>query len=182
MQRLVAMNKLAVNLEDQITPTVRKRLEYLKQEQRLWQLSGVPCIHAVAGYMHLNRDPDEGAHFSYSQEVWARTYQYFIRLVPGTNLWKKTNNQPPLPPIVRKMPGRPRKKRVKEAGENNSQVTRLGKQIRCSNYQGVGHNKASCENSSVPKPIIIVKKYQVEEENQMFNMLQQEVGAEDLEV
>ncbi|GKC95323.1 hypothetical protein Tco_1160765, partial [Tanacetum coccineum] len=34
MQRLVAMNKFAVNLEDQITPTVRKRLEYLKQEQR----------------------------------------------------------------------------------------------------------------------------------------------------
>ncbi|GJV47828.1 calcium/proton exchanger [Tanacetum coccineum] len=82
MQRLVAINKLPVNLEDQITPTVRKRLEYLKQEQRncyvfpsayqelevrcgdqsyaknfclrtcscrLWQLSGVPCIHAIAG-------------------------------------------------------------------------------------------------------------------------------------
>nr|GEV24541.1 splicing factor [Tanacetum cinerariifolium] len=107
--RLVAMNKLAV-------PTVRKRLEYIKPEQRnryvfpsayeelevrcedqayvvnlclktcscrLWQLSGVPCTHAVAGYMHLNRDPGEGVHFSYSQEVWARTYQYFIRPVPG---------------------------------------------------------------------------------------------------
>ncbi|GJT35657.1 hypothetical protein Tco_0926076 [Tanacetum coccineum] len=35
----------------------------------LWQLSGVPCIHAVVGYMHLNRDPDEGVHFSYSQEA-----------------------------------------------------------------------------------------------------------------
>nr|GEY55698.1 RNA-dependent RNA polymerase 6-like [Tanacetum cinerariifolium] len=34
----------------------------------------------------------------------------------------------------------------KAAGENNSQVTRHGKQIRCSNCQGVGHNKASCEN------------------------------------
>nr|GEV34751.1 splicing factor [Tanacetum cinerariifolium] len=148
MQRLVAMNKLEVNLEDQITPTVRKRLEYLKREQRLWQLSGVPCIHAVAGYMHLNRDPDEGVNFSYSQEVWARTYQLFIRPVPCTNLWKRTNNQPPLPLIVRKMPGRPRRKRVKAAGKNNSQVTRLGKQIRWSNCQGVGHNKASCENPS----------------------------------
>ncbi|GJW85984.1 hypothetical protein Tco_0159129 [Tanacetum coccineum] len=36
VQRLVAMNKLTVNLEDQIIPTVRKRLEYLKQEQRNW--------------------------------------------------------------------------------------------------------------------------------------------------
>ncbi|GKC97826.1 hypothetical protein Tco_1168101, partial [Tanacetum coccineum] len=124
----------------------------------LWQLSGVPCIYDVARYMHLNRDPDEGVHFSYSQEVWARTYQHFIRPVPSINLWKRTNNQPPLPLIVRKMPGRPRKKRVKTAGENNSQVTRLGKQIRCSNCQGVGHNKASCENPYVPKPITIVKK------------------------
>nr|GEU87918.1 hypothetical protein CTI12_AA091940 [Tanacetum cinerariifolium] len=94
MQRVVAMHNIAVNLEDQITPTVSKKLEYLKREQRhwtvfpsayqllevrcgdsafglnlgektcacrLWQLSGIPCIHAVAGYMHLNRDPDEGA-------------------------------------------------------------------------------------------------------------------------
>nr|GEX23002.1 hypothetical protein [Tanacetum cinerariifolium] len=69
---------------------------------RLWQLSGVPCIHVVAGYMYLNRDPAEGVHFSYSQETC--------------------------------------------------------KQIRCSDCQGVGHNKASCENPSVPKPITIVKK------------------------
>ncbi|GKC10833.1 zinc finger, PMZ-type containing protein, partial [Tanacetum coccineum] len=100
---------------------------------RLWQLSGVPYIHAIAGYIYLNRDPDEGVHFSYSQDVWARTYQYFIWPVPSINLWKRTNNQPPLPPIVRKMSGRPRKKRVKEDVENNSQVTRLGKKIRCFN-------------------------------------------------
>ncbi|GKE63138.1 splicing factor [Tanacetum coccineum] len=119
MQRLVAMNKLSVNLEDQITPIVRKRLEYLKQEQRnwlwqlsgvpcihaaagLWQLSGVPCIHAVAGYMHLNRGPDEGG-----------------------NAWKT------------------RKKRIKTAGENNSQVTKLGKKIRCSNCQARGRGRGS---------------------------------------
>nr|GEU62703.1 hypothetical protein [Tanacetum cinerariifolium] len=128
--RLVAMNKLAVNLEDQITPTVRKRLEYLKQEQRnwLWQLSGVPCIHVVAGYMHLNKDLDKGVHFSYNQEG------------------------------LRAMPGRPKKKRIKATGENNSQVTRLGKQIKCFNCQGVGHNKASCKNPSVPKLITTVKK------------------------
>ena len=35
MQRLLAMNKLAVNLEDTITPIVRKKLEYLKSESRL---------------------------------------------------------------------------------------------------------------------------------------------------
>nr|GFB70938.1 splicing factor [Tanacetum cinerariifolium] len=70
----------------------------------------------------------------------------------------------------------------KAAGENNSQITSHGKQIRCSNSQGVGHNKASYENPYMLKPITIVKKVPVEEENEMFNMLQQNVGAEDLNV
>nr|GEW39199.1 serine/threonine/dual specificity protein kinase, catalytic domain-containing protein [Tanacetum cinerariifolium] len=70
----------------------------------------------------------------------------------------------------------------KAAGENNSQVTRHEKQIRCFNYQGIGHNKASYENPYILKPITIVKKVPVEEENQMFNMLQQNVGAKDLNV
>ncbi|GJS17730.1 hypothetical protein Tco_0412202 [Tanacetum coccineum] len=142
MQRIVALHNIAVNLEDHITPTVRKKLEYLKREQRnwtvflsayqllevrcgdsafgvnlgektcacrLWQLSGIPCIHAVAGYMHLNRDPDEGVSQCYSQELWFKTYQHSIKPVLGTKMWKRTDNHPPLPPIVRKMHGRPRK-------------------------------------------------------------------------
>ncbi|GJY54244.1 calcium/proton exchanger [Tanacetum coccineum] len=36
MQRLFAMNKIAVNLEDNITPSIRKRLEVLKKKQRHW--------------------------------------------------------------------------------------------------------------------------------------------------
>ncbi|GJZ50769.1 calcium/proton exchanger [Tanacetum coccineum] len=36
MQRLFAMNKIAVNLEDNITPSIRKRLEVLKEKQRHW--------------------------------------------------------------------------------------------------------------------------------------------------
>ncbi|GKC23456.1 hypothetical protein Tco_1025606 [Tanacetum coccineum] len=71
MQRLYPMNKIAFNLEDTITPSIRKRLEVLKEKQRHWivfpsgfqeleELSGVPCVHVVAGYMHLNHDLDTG--------------------------------------------------------------------------------------------------------------------------
>nr|GEW29115.1 hypothetical protein [Tanacetum cinerariifolium] len=50
--RLVAMNKLAVNLKDQITPTVRKRLEYLKQEQRKDEVVGkLTIIPSCAWHM-----------------------------------------------------------------------------------------------------------------------------------
>jgi hypothetical protein len=207
------MHKLAVNLEDSITPTIRKKLEYFKRESRfvfsnilykstflgcltdlycvtcrhwdvlastydvlevrsgakafavnltnqtcscrLWQLSGFPCIHAVAAYMHLSRDADEGVCHWYSQEMWANVYQFSIRPVLGSLFWIRTNNDPPLPPIVRKMPGRPKKARVKAPDENNSQVSRRGKQMRCSNCQTVGHNKTTCDKPSVPKPPIV---------------------------
>ncbi|GJZ56575.1 hypothetical protein Tco_0611768 [Tanacetum coccineum] len=94
MQRLVQMKTKAMNLEDRITPSIRKRLEILKEQQRfwtvipsgfqepevrqgdqsfrvnlqlkkcmrkLWELSGIPCVHSVAAYLFLNKEPDEGA-------------------------------------------------------------------------------------------------------------------------
>ncbi|GKE10163.1 hypothetical protein Tco_1413714 [Tanacetum coccineum] len=49
MQRLVAMNKLALNLEDAITPSIRKLLEKLKVDQRKGDQSyGVDLIHKAA--------------------------------------------------------------------------------------------------------------------------------------
>ncbi|GKB31898.1 agenet domain-containing protein [Tanacetum coccineum] len=33
---------------------------------RMWQLSGIPCVHSVAAYNHMNRDPIEGVDHCYS--------------------------------------------------------------------------------------------------------------------
>ncbi|GJX91549.1 hypothetical protein Tco_0344875 [Tanacetum coccineum] len=49
------------------------------------------------------------------------------------------------------MPGRPRKERIKASSKNNSHVSRVGRVMRCSNYQGIGHNKASYDKEHVPK-------------------------------
>ncbi|GJR56890.1 agenet domain-containing protein [Tanacetum coccineum] len=146
MQRLVAMNKIAFNLEDRITSSIRKRLKILKEKQRdwivflsgfqelkvrkgdqsygvnmqnkvcqcrLWELSGVCCVHAVATYMHVGIDLDLGVIFCYSQESWFNAYQFSIKLVFGSNMWKRTNDVSPKPPLLRKMLGRPQKARIK---------------------------------------------------------------------
>lgn len=34
----------------------------------MWELFGIPCIHAVAAYAHLGRNPEEGVHEWYSQK------------------------------------------------------------------------------------------------------------------
>ncbi|GKD01600.1 hypothetical protein Tco_1171874 [Tanacetum coccineum] len=92
MQRLVTMNKLAFSLEDTITPSIRKRLKILKEKQRMWELSGIPCVHAVAAYIHVGYDLDAGVSHWYSRESWFNAYQFSIKLVFGTNMWKRTND------------------------------------------------------------------------------------------
>ncbi|GJU12923.1 hypothetical protein Tco_1135319 [Tanacetum coccineum] len=80
---------------------------------KLWELSGIPCVHSVATYVFLNKVPDEGVDHWYSQERWFEAYQFSIKLIYGSNMWKKQPNKPLLPLIVVRMPGRPRKNRVK---------------------------------------------------------------------
>nr|GEY06199.1 hypothetical protein [Tanacetum cinerariifolium] len=84
MQRLVAMNKASFSLEDRITPSIRKRewtvfpsgfeeLEIRKGDHsygvnlqrkvcqcRMWELSGVSCVHVVAAYFHVGKNLDLG--------------------------------------------------------------------------------------------------------------------------
>ncbi|GKA35892.1 calcium/proton exchanger [Tanacetum coccineum] len=178
MQRLAAMNKVAFSLEDRITPSIRKRLEILKEKQREWtvfpsgfqeleirkgdhsygvnlqhkvcqcrmrELSGVPCVHAVAAYLHVEKDLDLGVSHWYSQESWFNAYQFSIKLVFGSNMWKRTSDVRPLPPLVRTMLGRPQKARIKAPGETSSSHTsRVGRTMTCTNCWQKGHNKATC--------------------------------------
>ncbi|GJU71527.1 hypothetical protein Tco_1262932 [Tanacetum coccineum] len=60
-------------------------------------------------------------------------------------MWKRTSDVPPLPPLVRTMPGRPQKARIKAPGETcSSHTSRVGRTMTCTNCWQKGHNKASC--------------------------------------
>ncbi|GJV37963.1 hypothetical protein Tco_1410440 [Tanacetum coccineum] len=48
-----------------------------------------------------------------SHETWFNAYQFSIRPIMRSKMWKRNEHQPPLPPVVMKMPGRPRKEKVK---------------------------------------------------------------------
>ncbi|GKC91378.1 pectin lyase-like superfamily protein [Tanacetum coccineum] len=134
MQRLVQMKTITIKLEDRITPSIRKRIEVMKGEEsfrvnlhlkkcmcKLWELSGIPCVHSVAAYLFLNKELDEGVDQCYSQE-------------------------------------RPKKNRVKARSENNSQVSRVGRQITCSNCYEKRHNRRNYNKEQMPKPPQIKKQ------------------------
>ncbi|GJW58169.1 hypothetical protein Tco_0104900 [Tanacetum coccineum] len=127
MQRNWAISKQASDLDDNIRPSIRKKLNILKKQQKscqLWDIFGIPCVHAVASYMHLHMDPDLGVNSWNSQSKWFYAYQFSIKPVSGSKMWKSTSNTPPLPPLLPKMPGRPRKKRIKHPIENDHEQKR----------------------------------------------------------
>ena len=151
----------------QVVPSVYQVVEVRKKDQaygvnlmtrtchcNLWQLSGVPCIHAVAAFLHFKMEPEVGVSDWYSQSKWYDTYQCSIKPVFGSKFWKPTRNPPPFPPIVKKMPGRPKKNRFKHPTEDlmEHSVSRVGRVITCQNCQGTGHNKTTCTQPKKPKP------------------------------
>ncbi|GJW25672.1 splicing factor [Tanacetum coccineum] len=185
MQRMWHMNKKASDLEDTITPSVRRQLEHLKIKQRfwlvfpsafqevevrrgdeaygvnlntrkcscrMWELSGIPCVHAVAAYTHMKMEPELGVSQFYSKNKWLEAYQHSIRPVPGSKLWKPVDFPKPLPPIERKMPRRPRKVRIRHPTENDHEISRRRRVMHCHKCWEVGHNKSTCTNPKIPKP------------------------------
>ncbi|WMV14566.1 hypothetical protein MTR67_007951 [Solanum verrucosum] len=63
-------------------------------------------------------------------------------------MWPETSNSKVEPPHVRKMPGRPGKKRKKELGEvpSSGKLPKRGKTVSCSACKSKGHNKRTCPN------------------------------------
>ena len=70
-------------------------------------------------------------------------------------MWPKCSQARPLPPIARRMPGRPSIKRKRHVTESQDKhhVTGKGRTVQCKNCLQRGHNKVSCKNPTViPEP------------------------------
>jgi len=93
--------------------------------------------------------------------MFKETYKGNIRPLNGSSMWAKTPYTKPLPPLARRMPGRPKTKRRRHVTEDNGGYKRLktfgGTKI-CTNCWEQGHNKRTCKNPQKPKPPKVKKK------------------------
>nr|GFA61917.1 splicing factor [Tanacetum cinerariifolium] len=105
---------------------------WLAGRRKVIGLDGCFLKHTCRGELlvAIGRDPIKGVDHCYSQEKWFQAYQFNIK------------------PVF----GRSRKNRIKAQSENNSQVSRVGGKMTCTNCQETGHNKSSCKQEPVPKP------------------------------
>ncbi|KAL3337675.1 hypothetical protein AABB24_030014 [Solanum stoloniferum] len=78
--------------------------------------------------------------------MYLMTYSHFIQPMNNMPIWPKSRNLLVAPPVIKKMPSRPKKLRRKEAGETNlsGKLSKIGLTMTCSIFHVKGHNKRSC--------------------------------------
>nr|POE82128.1 hypothetical protein CFP56_60370 [Quercus suber] len=73
-------------------------------------------------------------------------YEPVIDPINGQNIWTPIGLPPMQPPIKRRSPGRPKKKRAREPNEPSKGHSKgLGISKRCKSCGNIGHNKRSCK-------------------------------------
>ncbi|KAL4562655.1 hypothetical protein LXL04_026683 [Taraxacum kok-saghyz] len=128
---------------------------------RLWEISGIPCIHVCAALHYTHQHPEPFICNWFSKDMFVQTYRGNIKPLNGSSMWPKTNYTKPLPPIAKRMPGRPKVKRRRHVTEDDGvykRVTARGGTKICTNCWEQGHNKRSCKNPQKPPPPKVKKK------------------------
>ncbi|XP_071740827.1 uncharacterized protein [Rutidosis leptorrhynchoides] len=123
---------------------------------RAWQLTGVPCTHGVRAIFAQYKEPEAFVSDSLRKGKFMASYMYSIRSVGGEIFWPKTNKIPPLAPLKRRMPGRPKMKRKRAPNEDGPIMSTKPKQ--CSKCMQYGHNVRGCTGVPLPREPNIPKK------------------------
>ncbi|XP_057784761.1 uncharacterized protein LOC131002283 [Salvia miltiorrhiza] len=120
---------------------------------RVWDLTGIPCIHAISAVHFMNLDPADFVHDFYTVRKYLQAYEVGLEPVRGANMWPEVVGSIVKPPEVRKMPGRPKKKRRRDPEEKNThKLSKHGVRMTCGKCHQEGHNIRGCKNEIVHKP------------------------------
>ena len=126
---------------------------------RLWQLRGIPCVHAAACILKNGHPLTEFVSKYYSRETMLTLYKHVLYPINGVDNWPRTSEVgfELEPPRTKRQRGRPRKKRressqvqVHADGVESLSHTTV---MRCSRCGLDGHNKRTCKNDPrIPTP------------------------------
>ncbi|KAG8366649.1 hypothetical protein BUALT_Bualt17G0101600 [Buddleja alternifolia] len=118
---------------------------------RRWDLCGIPCIHGVSAIVASDREPEEYVHRCYNKETFLKAYGFIINPVRGQVEWPKTGRGPVSPNFEFRLPGRPKKYRKKDDGEQpraaskKKKLRKVGqKSVKCGICGTRGHNRVKC--------------------------------------
>lgn len=131
---------------------------------RKWQLTGIPCFHAIACIYFQKKNPLDYLHECYKKEWYLRVYSHILEPISGEEFWEEPQVTPILPPTVKVAPGRPKKKRdkkndgVQPRDADPTRLKRVSTKGKCKGCGQEGHNIRTCK-SKVTKNISFIVQY-----------------------
>ncbi|KAG8370597.1 hypothetical protein BUALT_Bualt14G0133600 [Buddleja alternifolia] len=105
-----------------------------------WQLTGLPCCHAIAVLECLGRSLYDYCSRFFMTDSYRLTYTESINPMPNVEKPERSELQEATivtPPPTKRPPGRPKLKLVES-------VDIIKRQLQCSKCKGLGHNKKTC--------------------------------------
>ncbi|XP_057801530.1 uncharacterized protein LOC131016805 [Salvia miltiorrhiza] len=113
---------------------------------RGWDLTGIPCSHAIAAFFSSSMDPLLAISQCYHRDSYAKAYEHLIKPLPGVKFWNVKDEDAIEPPPVEKKIGRPKKNRVRAPNEpkRKHKLSRVGKTQHCSLCRSANHKKGAC--------------------------------------
>jgi hypothetical protein len=116
---------------------------------RKWDLTGLPCHHAISAIYRASMYPEDYVHEFFKKAMYLEAYNPPIYPVPGEDLWTKADTPDIDPPVFKIEKGRAQTKRRKGKFEQpQPKMTSRMASITCSNCNLIGHRYTSC-----PKPL-----------------------------
>ncbi|XP_057791299.1 uncharacterized protein LOC131008435 [Salvia miltiorrhiza] len=122
---------------------------------RNWQLSGIPCSHAICAINHQKKKKEDYVHDCYTVHTFMKTYSETIKGINGQQLWGETMYIPPLPPHMDKGKGNKARRKGPDEKEDeklkkHTKLKRKQTTVRCNVCGFEGHNCRTCDKNKVP--------------------------------
>ncbi|XP_039135496.1 uncharacterized protein LOC120272686 [Dioscorea cayenensis subsp. rotundata] len=114
---------------------------------RKWQLTGIPCPHAISSLYYNKKRPEDYLDEQYNITTYLATYEHILHPTQSSNCWPKSPQGPMIPPEpANKNRGRKPMLRRKDpleedTGFTKGKVCRKKVTIKCSICGVAGHNK-----------------------------------------
>ncbi|XP_061353582.1 uncharacterized protein LOC133298332 [Gastrolobium bilobum] len=120
----------------------------------VWQLTGLPCEHAIAAICHKNEPAENYVHQWLTVDALHATYEHTLNPVNSDKYWPASDEPKPLPPKLKRPIGRPKKHRKKDPTEDQGSMTKKVKrtyEAKCSKCGQIGHYGKSCKGPPASK-------------------------------
>ncbi|KAK8936506.1 hypothetical protein KSP39_PZI012203 [Platanthera zijinensis] len=118
-----------------------------------WNLTGIPCVHAIACIFYKREDIESYADYWFKKTTYLKAYEHMLSPIKGQLEWPNSNLIPIVPWFAnQKKAGRPkshaRSLEKDEIDTKKYDLKRHGCRYTCSNRGEKGHNKKGCSKSA----------------------------------